>query len=308
MTIDYDVSYAQSEDNLDDGYTLEFRSDKYGWLGNTGVLFSSSEDARFPKWLLNDAGLAAVQDPSEYAFSSLEGEVGGTREKLWQGQMNLTWKPDTPWLESIKTGGKFYNSRRRTYSGSFLNLETDGTMADFSQYYGKDVTSLFGGAYSGVYRLGQTLANKAMLAELQRAENGRSTMFEGFAVDPSDAELSNEDSFQFNERVISGYAMATARIGKAQIIGGVRVEATRNKVDAYLMDEVQGERFTTDISSFTNVLPSIHINYDFDRKTKLRGAVWTSFARPDIARMSSAREYRYDTDPDGDGEENPTAD
>ncbi|MEK7456386.1 MAG: TonB-dependent receptor [Pseudomonadota bacterium] len=308
VTIDYDVSYAQSEDNLDDGYTLEFRSDKYGWLGNTGVLFSSSEDARFPKWLLNDAGLAAVQDPSEYAFSSLEGEVGGTREKLWQGQMNLTWKPDTPWLESIKTGGKFYNSRRRTYSGSFLNLETDGTMADFSQYYGKDVTSLFGGAYSGVYRLGQTLANKAMLAELQRAENGRSTMFEGFAVDPSDAELSNEDSFQFNERVISGYAMATARIGKAQIIGGVRVEATRNKVDAYLMDEVQGERFTTDISSFTNVLPSIHINYDFDRKTKLRGAVWTSFARPDIARMSSAREYSYDTDPDGDGEENPTAD
>lgn len=308
VTIDYDVSYAQSEDNLDDGYTLEFRSDKYGWLGNSGVLFSSSGDSRFPKWLLNDAALAAVQDPSEYAFSSLEGEVGGTREKLWQGQVNVQWKPDSPWLESVKAGGKFYNSRRRTFSGSFLNLETDGTMADFSQFYGKDVGSLFGGAYSGLYRLGQTLNNKAMLAELQRAENGDSTMFEGFAVDPSDAELSNEDSFRFNERVLSGYAMATARIGKAQIIGGVRVETTRNKVDAYLMDEVQGARFTTDRSDFTNVLPSIHVNYDFDRKTKLRGAVWTSFARPDIARMSSAREYSYDTDPDGDGEENPTAD
>jgi iron complex outermembrane receptor protein len=36
--------------------------------------------------------------------------------------------------------------------------------------------------------------------------------------------------------------------------------------------------------------------------------VWTSFARPDIARMSSAREYAYDSDPDGDGEQNPTAD
>ncbi|MFT4054663.1 MAG: TonB-dependent receptor [Novosphingobium sp.] len=308
LTVDYDVSYSQAQDNLDDGYTMEFRSDKYGWLGNTGVLFSSTGDSRFPKWLLNEAGLAAVQDPSEYAFSSLEGEVGGSREKLWQGQMNLQWKPDSSWLESIKAGGKFYDSRRRTYSGSFLNLETDGTMADFSAFYGKDIKSLFGGAYSGVYRLGQTLDNEAMLAELQRAENGESTMFEGYAVDPNDAELSDEDSFRFNERVVSGYAMATARIGKAQIIGGVRVETTRNTIEAWLMDAVQGERFTTDRTSFTNVLPSLHVNYDFDSKTKLRAAAWTSFARPDIARMSSAREYSYDTDPDGDGEQNPTAD
>jgi TonB-dependent receptor len=308
VTIDYDVSYAKSEDNLDDGYTLEFRSDKYGWLGNEGVLFSSSEDSRFPKWLLNDAGLAAVQDPSEYAFSSLEGEVGGSSERLWQAQTNVLWKPDSGWLESVKVGGKFYDSRRYTYEGSFLNLETDGTMADFSQFYGADVTSLFGGAYTGVYRLGQTLNNAKMLAELQRAEKGESTMFEGVATDPSQAVLSNEDSFRFNERVISGYAMATARIGKAQIIAGVRVEATRNTIDAYTMDEVQGARFTTDTSSFANVLPSVHVNYDFDRKTRLRGAVWTSFARPDIARMSSAREYSYDTDPDGDGEENPTSD
>jgi TonB-dependent receptor len=308
FTIDYDVSYSSSEDNLDDGYTLEFRSDKYGWLGNTGVLFSSSEDARFPKWLLNKAGLEAVQDASQYDFSSLEGEVGGSSEKLWQLQTNVLWKPDLSWLESIKFGGKFYDSRRRTVSGSFLELEAEGTLADFSAFYGKDVNSLFGGAYSGLYRLGTTIDNAKMLAELQRAEKGESTVFEGFAVDPSDAEISDEDSFRFEERVISGYAMATARFGKAQVITGVRVEATRNKIDAYNLDQVQGARYTTDRSSFVNVLPSVHVNYDFDRKTKLRAAVWTSFARPDIARMSSAREYTYDTDPDGDGDENATSD
>jgi len=308
VTIDYDVSYSQSEDNLDDGYTMEFRSDKYGWLGNTGVLFSSSGDARYPKWLLNDAGLEAVQDPSQYAFSSLEGEVGGSSEKLWQAQANLQWKPDIAWLESIKTGGKFYDSRRRTYSGSFLELDADGTLADFSDFYGKNVTSLFGGAYSGLYQLGTTIDNAKMLAELQRAENGESSVFDGFAVDPSNAEISDEDSFRFNERVISGYAMATARFGRATVITGVRVETTRNTIEAYNLDQVQGARYTTDHSSFTNVLPSIHVNYELDDKTKLRGAVWTSFARPDIARMSSSREYSYDSDPDGDGEQNPTAD
>lgn len=305
VTLDYDVSYSQSQDNLDDGYTLEFRSDKYGWLGNTGVLFSSSDDARFPKWLLNAAGMEAVQDPSQYAFSSLEGEVGGSREKLWQAQFNVEWKPDIAWLESIKAGGKFYDSRRHTFSGSFLELEADGTMADFSDFYGKEVTSLFGGAYSGLYRLGTTINNSRMLAELQRAEKGESTIFEGFAVDPANAEISDEDSFRFNERVIAGYAMATARFGHAQVIAGLRLEATCNRIEAYNLDQVQGERYTTDSSSFSNLLPSLHVNYDLDDKTKLRGAVWTSFARPDIARMSSAREYGYDTDPDGDGEQNP---
>ncbi|AXB76016.1 TonB-dependent receptor [Novosphingobium sp. P6W] len=308
VTIDYDVSYSQSKDNLDDGYTMEFRSDKYGWLGNEGVYFDSSADSRFPKWLLTDAGMAGVQDPSQYAFSSLEGEVGGSSEKLWQAQFNVTWKPDIAWLDSVKAGGKFYDSQRRTYQGSFLNLDADGTLADFSDFFGKDVTSLFGGAYSGQYQLGTTIDNEKMLAELQGAKDGNSTIFDGFAVDPSKATLSDEDSFRFNERVVSGYAMATARFGKAQVIAGVRVETTRNKIEAYNLDQVLGMRYTTDRSSFTNVLPSVHVNYDFDQRTKLRGAVWTSFARPDIARMSSAREYAYDVDPDGDGTQNPTSD
>jgi TonB-dependent receptor len=287
LTIDYDVSYSQSEDNLDDGYTLEFRSDKYNWLGNKGVLFSSSEDSRFPKWLLNSAGLDAVQDPSQYDFSSLEGEVGGSSEKLWQAQFNLEWKPVDSWLEAFKTGAKFYNSRRRTYQGSFLNLEADGTLADFSGFYGKDVNSLFGGAYSGLYRLGTTIDNRKMLAELQRAQSGDSEIFDGFAVDPGQAELSNEDSFRFEERVISAYAMGTARFGRAQVIAGLRMEATRNTIDAWNMDLIQGQRFVSDKSGFVNVLPSVHVNYELDDRTKLRGAVWTSYARPDIARTST---------------------
>ncbi|WP_230280657.1 TonB-dependent receptor [Croceicoccus sp. Ery15] len=308
ITVDYDLSYSQSEDNLDDGYELEFRSDKYGWRGNKGVLFSAAEDARFPKWLLNDAGLAGVQDPAEYNFSGLEGEVGGSNEKLWQAQFNLEWELGGGLLDTVKTGAKYYNSRRRTYEGSFLDLNADGTLADFSSLYGKEITSLFGGAYSGDYRLGVTLDNDAMMDELQRAESGESSLFDGFAVDPSQADLSDEDSFHFDERVISAYMMGTAQIGRAQLIAGLRMENTRNTIDAWNIDPVLGERFANDRSSFTNWLPSVHVNYDFDNRTKLRGAVWTSFARPDIARMSSAREYAYDQDPDGDGVLNPTSD
>lgn len=308
FTADYDLSYATSEDNTDDSYEMEFRSDKYGWLGNEGVNVTNFGDSRFPKWVLNDAGMAGVQDPTQYDYAGLSGEIGGARENLWQGQFNVEWKPASSWLDSVKAGAKFYSSERSTYNGEFLDLDADGTLADFSSFYGKEVTDLFGGQYTGLYRLGITIDNQAMLAELQRAMAGNSTFFEGFATDPSQAELSGEDSFTFQEDILAAYVMGTAQFGDAQIIGGLRVESTRNDIAAYALDPVQGEGYANDKSDFINVLPSIHLNYALDRSTKVRAAIWTSFARPDIARMSSSREYSYDADPDGDGIENPTSD
>jgi len=308
FTVDYDVSYAKSEDNTDDSYEMEFRSDKYGWLGNTGVDVTNFGDSRFPKWVLNDAGMAAIHDNSQYGFSGLSGEIGGAQEELWQGQFNVEWQPVSTWLEAVKAGGKYYSSKRSTYSGEFMDLDASGTLADFSRFYGKEVTSLFDGEYTGLYRLGTVIDNDAMLAELQRAMAGNSDFFGGFATDPANAELSGEDSFTFKENIFAGYLMATARFGQAQILGGVRVEGTNNEIDAYILDEVQGAHFATDKSDFVNVLPSVHLNYDLNDRTKVRAAIWTSFARPDIARMSSAREYSYDSDPDGDGTVNPTSD
>ncbi|WP_299172008.1 TonB-dependent receptor [uncultured Brevundimonas sp.] len=304
---DYDLSYAKSEDNTDDSYEMEFRSDKYGWLGNKGVDVVNFGDSRFPKWVLNDAGMAAVQDPAQYNYAGLSGEVGGAEEELWQGQFNVEWKPASAWLDSVKGGAKFYSSKRSTYNGEFLDLDAEGTLADFSPFFGKEVTDLFDGEYTGLYRLGTVIDNQAMLAELQRAMNGDSDFFEGFATDPSQAELNGEDSFEFKEDILAAYLMGTARFGNAQILGGLRVESTRNDISAYALDRVQGAGFTTDKSDFVNVLPSIHLNYALDRSTMIRAAIWTSFARPDIARMSSSREYSYDVDPDGDGKTNPTS-
>lgn len=307
VKLDYDLSFSRSEDNLDDSYDLQFRGDKYGWLGNTGVGVSSMQDPRFPKWVLNQTGLAAVQDPSQYPFNGLSGEVGGSGESLWQSQINAQWTPDSPWLDTIKLGAKAFRSRRNVYNGTFLNLSATGTMADFSGFFGRPVTTMFGGVYTDDYRLGAVIDNSKMLAELQRAERGESKIFSGLAVSPNAARMTGEDSFRFDERVVAGYAMATAHWGLAQLIGGVRVEQTANHIDAFAIDPVQGDRYTTDRSSFLNVLPSIHLNYDLSPRTLARAAVWTSFSRPDIARMSSSREYGYDTDPDGDGVENPTS-
>lgn len=301
-TLDYDIAWSKSEDRIDDAYELEFRSDKYGWLGNAGVEISGAGDSRFPIWLLNPAGLEGMQDPSQYDFARLSGEVSGAREILGQGQFNLEWRAASPWLESVRGGMKYFSSRRRTHGGVFLDLDAAGTMADFAPFFGRPVEALFGARYAGPYRLGVVLDHDAMLAELARAERGESEVFHGFAVPPAQAALRDAESFRFRENVIAGYLMATARLGSSRLVGGVRVERTGNTIHAYDPDPIRGGgRFTTDESAFVNVLPSLHLKYPLGNDTVVRAAVWSSFARPDIARMSSARVYRYDVDPDRDG-------
>ncbi|WAC48006.1 TonB-dependent receptor [Asticcacaulis sp. SL142] len=307
LTVDYDLSVSTSEDVMDGGYELEFRTDKYGWLGNKGVDVDSSGDSRYPKWVLNEAGLKGVQDPANFNFSGLEAEVSSSTENLKQAQINFTYEFDHEWLRNVKTGGKYYKSEREKFEGSFLDLSRTGTMADFEDFFGTPVDSLFDGQYSGDHRLGVVLDDDRMLSELALANQGKSTFFNGTALNPDDAEISDEDSFQFDEKVTAAYVMGEAQFGQLQVIAGARVETTNNTVIAYTFDAVRGNEYQETTSKFTNVLPSIHATYHIRPDLFLRGAIWTSFARPDIARMSSAREYGYIQDPDGDGKNNPTS-
>nr|WP_303649690.1 TonB-dependent receptor [Asticcacaulis machinosus] len=307
LTVDYDLSVSESEDVADGEYELEFRTDFYGWQGNKGVGVDSSADSRYPKWVLNSAGMAAVHDPANYNFSGLEAGVSSVKEKLKQAQINIAYDFNHDWLRTFRAGAKYYESDRNKFEGSFLNLDMDGTLADFSQFYGDPVNSLFDGEYSGDYRLGIVLDNDKMLAELARATAGTSTFFDGEALTPDEATISDEDSFGFEEKVTALYAMGEAEFGKLQVIAGARVEKTENLINAWMMDPKLGDQYSQTKTDFTNVLPSVHATYKFSPNLFLRGAIWTSFARPDIARMSSAEEYSYNTDPDGNGTANPVA-
>lgn len=305
LTVDYDLSYSRSEDNIKDEFSLEFRTDAYNWLGNKGVFVTTAGDPRFPKWVLNAAGMAAVQNPASFNYSGMSAGFGKNEETLKQAQFNVAYAPQSDWLRELKAGLKMSVSERAKTGGSFIDLSRSGTMADFSPYYGKSVDSLFGGVYSGQYRLGQTIDTDKMMAELRKAQDGTSTFFSGLATSPDAAQLSNEDTWNYKETILAGYVMGKAQFGKAEVISGVRVEQTKNDIRAWLTDPLKGDTFSTDKSDFVNVLPSVHVNYAIRNDLLLRGAIWTSFSRPDINRMSSAKSYGYNTDADGDGKTDP---
>lgn len=302
FTLDYDASHSESEDNIIDSYDMYFGRNAYLWKGNEGVEIVSQDDPQYLKWVLNPAGMAAVQDLKEYTASGLSGEYGGAKETLNQAQFNLRYEPAGSWLQEVRVGAKYYKSERERRQGTLIDLAPTGTMADYSALFGEPVTDMFDGRYTGLYQLGAVIDTDKMMAEIDRAKAGNSTLL---ALKETES-LDYASTWFYDEQVVSAYVMGTARFGAAEIIAGVRMEDTDNEIRAWTEDPVRGEDYALDNTGFTNWLPSVHLNYDLTPSAKLRAAIWTSVSRPDINRMTSVKEYSYDRDPDGDGKDNPT--
>lgn len=307
-TVDYDLSLARLRDRLDNGYSLALRTDAYGWLGNTGLVVVETDDPRFPLWSLNPAGMEGVQDPAANEFRSFTSSRETVEETLWQAQANAAYRPAGSIVDAIQFGGRYTHSQRERTQFDVLDLAGPETLADLEPLFGAPALSLFDGRYSGLHRLGVTLDADKVLAEAARGQRGESAIFTQSAIAPGQAIAQPLRSFRLTEQVLALYAMATARVDDWTVIGGVRVEGTRNAITLFVSDPVQGDRFERDYTHFINVLPSVHLRRDLGDAMVLRAAVWTSFARPDIARMITAREYVYDRDPDDDGVNNPMAD
>ncbi|WP_233354492.1 TonB-dependent receptor [Woodsholea maritima] len=313
LTVEYELAYSSSEDNIDYGYEAVFqtRSGSAGngqhWYGNEGFSISYS-DPRFPYFNLNEAGHAALQDPASYDYDGVGAEKGDVSEKLYQGQVDFTYEFNHAFLRNVRWGGKVVQSdRTRTHAepafddGPFEDAET---YADFAPWFGADVADMFNGRYTGKYRLGQTL------------DTGK--MVDAFGADFSSLDYDSSEEFDFKERTMAGYVMGEAWFNNTQVITGVRVEHTTYEVDSFIEDEVQEARFDEgevdqpyrrnhSETSYTQVLPSIHVNHFFENGVIARGAIWTSYGRPSIERATRPLELAYEKkDPvTGDDIDNP---
>ncbi len=74
-----------------------------------------------------------------------------------------------------------------------------------------------------------------------------------------------------DEDITSAYAMTTSHFGWGSLVYGARVEHTEFEVQA------EGSKAGR---SYTNVLPSIHWNYNLTEEQKLRASVTTGISRP----------------------------
>jgi len=116
----------------------------------------------------------------------------------------------------------------------------------------------------------------------------------GFTPRPQDVAentmISLIEDYSASEDVLAGYLMATMDVGNLRVIAGARVERTDFEAGGWMVDLDEDGVLTASrsaaASSYTSVLPGLHLRYDTDGDWVLRGAITKTIARPGFADIS----------------------
>ncbi|RSK41802.1 TonB-dependent receptor [Mangrovimonas spongiae] len=103
-------------------------------------------------------------------------------------------------------------------------------------------------------------------------------------------------NFDVNEDVYAGYAMINQNLSdKFSVLAGVRLEHTAiesqgNELEFNEDGDVSGIKEINDESSYTNILPGVHLKYNLSDNTILRFAWTNTLARPNYEDLVAYRE------------------
>lgn len=326
-SIDYALSYAYATEDQPFNYELNYQllvNDGSTWLGNRGIQFSFP-DVRYPQWQLNDAGSAAVYDLNTFQAQKADTDFSESENEKWIGQLNFNYRTQFRYLSSIKFGFKAMLSEHQQLEGDYAsNDAVNGiTLADNSFLVKGSEENFF----DGEYRYGPLLDGETA-TDMIRSCDSRFFDPSGCAFGLRNIDESSNN--KLDEDVYSAYLMGRwilpqGASKKWEIIAGARIEQTRVKSQYLRSLEVEGQVFddstnptnardasladiptellpgtgsndtrASESSSYTNLLPSISINYYPSDNFVYRGAIWTSVIRPEIQYIVGSESYSYE--------------
>lgn len=102
--------------------------------------------------------------------------------------------------------------------------------------------------------------------------------------------ISLVEDYVASEDILAGYLMATVDLDRLRIIAGARVEHTQFDAEGFSAEFDEDGNLAigtaTADSSYTDVLPGLHLRYDTDGDWVLRGALTRTIARPQFGDIS----------------------
>jgi TonB-dependent receptor len=285
FTFDYGIGYStgKREEPFDNevAFTKQLSSNLFGY----------DFSGRFPRPNLSAADVAAIANPNGYTLGYNDIDIDTSKNRRYAGHIDVTYEPAASWLRTIKAGVKAERSRRTLIEGNVMELSGPLTLAQFGT--GRLVnTGVVGAPYPAYLSL--NIANlKNWRNYAQNLINGNSSFVNEYIED--DGKIAqDEDSYTSDEDIYAGYVMAKAVWGKIEVIGGARLDHTRVTSDNYelialedqdpIYSKVKGK------AHYTNVLPRLQVNYRASDKFVVRGAFYTSIARPEPLYISGATE------------------
>jgi TonB-dependent receptor len=177
----------------------------------------------------------------------------------------------------FKFGGRF-RAKNKDRDNNFFELSpTDNAFDDFSSLplsNQTDANFLAGERYiAGVY------VDPAFLGSLNFNDD---SSFEKESI----ASEFLGGNYDVKEDVFAGYAMITRNFNnKFTVLAGVRIETTRIETTGNIVNfnedgDFDGFTATTENNSYTNILPGLHLKYNFSKNSILRFAWTNTIARP----------------------------
>ena len=223
----------------------------------------------------------AFYDPASYPFRRVRFRSDLEREDVVTAEANLqrptTWGGPGSWKAGAKvvTRDKRQNRDNRNY-----NSGPAFTLAEFG-LGGPDPSGFF----NGTRRFGPTL-NLPAIQQFFASNPSR------FVLDPVATQSDSlVQDFTADERVTAGYLMRTFAFSRWTLLAGVRLEHTQGD---YAANELllSGGTFTGNIrpavgsTSYTDVLPGVHVNFVPRANLKIRGAITKTLGRPAYASLA----------------------
>ena len=275
-TLDYKVGYTKTRERVNDEKEARFE-----YAGNDIDSVVINQNHRIPTLDFSDNGWESNDDFEFDRFVLSPKQVDDSERSA---QMNLRFDADQA---SYKFGvlGRW---RERDVNSDEQELR-NGPDIDIGPW-----------TTAAPDHRGGTLGESLSSSEMRRfwAENGSQ-----YSQRPQDAGANAvtrlSEDYHANEDVLAAYAMGTWDIDALRIIAGVRMENTQFRATGNDVDVADGGRSytvtpTRASSSYTSVLPGLHLRYDAGDDWVLRFAATKTLSRPsfgDIApRLTVNRE------------------
>ncbi len=262
LKMDWMVSYAKaSEERLNERYA-EFESE---YIINNRVT-----DSEFP--LFTPVDINEANNLSNFEYGEITEENQYTEEEDLNVFLNFQLPSDffNKGDGFVKFGlrGRFKNKVRDNNFFEFDLEDVFPTMADTTTRDYSDIDYLAGNEY----QIG-SFVSESWLGDLNLIDG--ELVFDEFL----------RANFNVKENVLAGYAMANQKVSdKLTILAGLRIEHTNITAKGNQIEDEEdlvGE--VTEESSYSNILPSVHLKYDLNSRTVLRFAWTNTLARPNYA-------------------------
>lgn len=269
-TFDYQLGYTKVRERVDDEVEMRFE-----YLGDEDVAMRVGS-GRIPSFdVIDPAGSDAWLRNANYGLDRLVVAPKQVDDEALSAKFDFT-----------------YNAESVTWKAGLLGRWRDRDVnVDEAEYRrGPDIDPDDWTTSPPSYRhgfYGDGMSSDAMRRWLRQHQGE-------FSARPQDVAensmISLIEDYSATEDVLAAYLMGTMDFGNLRVIAGARVERTEFDANGWMVDlDADGELTATASSassSYTSVLPGLHLRYDTHGDWVLRGAVTKTIARPSFGDIS----------------------